>query len=294
MDLLDRDGLTEREFLEQYQAGDYERPSVAADMVIFTVTDEEADSYRKLPEKELRILLIRRGGHPFLGKWALPGGFVQPSETTEQAAARELREETGVDDVYLEQLYTFSDIGRDPRTWVMSCSYMALINSDKLELKAGDDAADAAWFKVSYRLLREQKELMEDGYVKTLEYELKLSGEEELSAVVARTLTVKTASTGTDYKIVSNNGLAFDHAKIIAYAIERLRGKVNYTDIALHLMPKLFTLTELQQVYEVIMDKELLKAAFRRKVADLVAETDHYTENAGHRPSRLYRRKLEE
>lgn len=294
MDLLDRNGLTEREFLEQYRAGDYERPSVAADMVIFTVTNGVADSYRKLPEKELRILLIRRGGHPFLGKWALPGGFVQPSETTEQAAARELREETGVDDVYLEQLYTFSDIGRDPRTWVMSCSYMALINSDKLELRAGDDAADASWFKVSYRQLREQKELMEDGYVKTLEYELKLSGEEELSAVVARTLTVKTTSTSTEYKIVSNNGLAFDHAKIIACAIERLRGKVNDTDIALHLMPKLFTLTELQQVFEVIMDKELLKAAFRRKVADLVAETDHYTENAGHRPSRLYRRKLED
>lgn len=294
MDLLDRDGLTEREFLEKYRAEDYERPSVAADMVIFTVTDEAPDSYRKLPEKELRILLIRRGGHPFLDKWALPGGFVQPNETTEQAAARELHEETGVDDVYLEQLYTFSDIGRDPRTWVMSCSYMALINSDKLELKAGEDAADAAWFQVSYRLLREQKELMEDGYVKTLEYELKLSGEEELSAIVARTLTVKTTSTSTNYKIVSNNGLAFDHAKIIACAIERLRGKVNYTDIALHLMPKLFTLTELQQVYEVITDKELLKAAFRRKVADLVAETDHYTENAGHRPSRLYRRKLED
>ncbi|WP_054955732.1 NUDIX hydrolase [Paenibacillus dakarensis] len=294
MEWLDRDGLTEREFLERYRAGDYERPSVAADMVIFTVTDAEADSYRKLPEKELRILLIRRGGHPFLGKWALPGGFVHPNETTEQAAVRELREETGVDDVYLEQLYTFSDIGRDPRAWVMSCSYMALINSDRLELKAGDDATDAAWFKVSYRLLREQKELMEDGYVKTLEYELKLSGEEELSAVVTKTLTVKAASTGTDYEIVSNDGLAFDHAKIIAYAIERLRGKVNYTDIALHLMPKLFTLTELQQVYEVILDKELLKAAFRRKVANLVAETDHYTENAGHRPSRLYRRNLED
>lgn len=199
-----------------------------------------------------------------------------------------------MEDIYLEQLYTFSDIGRDPRTWVISCSYMALINSDKLELKAGDDAADAAWFKVSYRPLREQKELIEDGYIKTLEYELKLSSEEEeLSAVVARTMTAKTTSTGTDYEIVSNDGLAFDHAKIIACAIDRLRGKVNYTDIALHLMPMLFTLTELQQVYEVIMDKELLKAAFRRKVVDLVVETDHYTENAGHRPSRLYRRNLE-
>ncbi|MEK3736528.1 MULTISPECIES: NUDIX domain-containing protein [Paenibacillus] len=294
MDLLDKDGLMEREFLEQYRAGDYERPSVTTDMVIFTVTEEDADSYRKLPEKELRVLLIRRGAHPFLGKWALPGGFVRPNETTEQAAVRELCEETGVEDIYLEQLYTFSDIGRDPRTWVISCSYMALINSDKLELKAGDDAADAAWFKVSYRPLREQKELIEDGYIKTLEYELKLSSEEEeLSAVVARTMTAKTTSTGTDYEIVSNDGLAFDHAKIIACAIDRLRGKVNYTDIALHLMPMLFTLTELQQVYEVIMDKELLKAAFRRKVADLVVETDHYTENAGHRPSRLYRRNLE-
>ncbi|AJS59762.1 NUDIX domain-containing protein [Paenibacillus sp. IHBB 10380] len=295
MNLLDRDGLTEREFFEQYRAGDYERPSVAADVVIFTVTDTEADSYRKLPEKELRILLIRRGGHPFLGNWALPGGFVRPNEATEQAAVRELREETGVDDVYLEQLYTFSDVGRDPRTWVMSCSYMALINSDQVQLKAGDDAVGVAWFKVTYRLLRERKELIENGYVKTMEYELKLSSEEEeLTAVVDRTMTSKPTSMSTAYSIVSNDGLAFDHAKIIACAIERLRGKVNYTDIALHLMPHLFTLTELQQVYEVILDKELLKAAFRRKVAYLVAETDHYTENAGHRPSRLFRRNLEE
>ncbi|MDK8181288.1 NUDIX domain-containing protein [Paenibacillus sp. UMB4589-SE434] len=295
MNLLDRDGLTEREFFEQYRAGDYERPSVAADVVIFTVTNTEADSYRKLPEKELRILLIRRGGHPFLGSWALPGGFVRPNETTEQAAVRELREETGVDDVYLEQLYTISDVGRDPRTWVMSCSYMALINSDQVQLKAGDDAVGAAWFKVTYRLLREHKEFIEDGYVKTMEYELKLSSEEEeLTAVVERTVTSKPTSTSTAYSIVSNHGLAFDHAKIIARAMERLRGKVNYTDIALHLMPHLFTLTELQQVYEVILDKELLKAAFRRKVAYLVAETDHYTENAGHRPSRLFRRNLEE
>ncbi|RRJ62756.1 NUDIX hydrolase [Paenibacillus oralis] len=295
MDMLDRDGLTESEFLQRYSPGDYERPSVAADMVIFTVTDADADSYRKLPEKELRVLLIRRGGHPFLGQWALPGGFVRPDETTEQAAARELQEETGVDDVYLEQLYTFSDVGRDPRTWVMSCSYMALADSSQLQLQAGDDADDAAWFKVSYRLLRERKELIDGGFIKALQYELRLSsGEVELAAVVERTVTAKPASTATSYSIISNDGLAFDHAKIIAYAVERLRGKVNYTDIAFNLMPKLFTLTELQQVYEVILDKELLKAAFRRKVADLVAETDHYTENAGHRPSRLFRRNMED
>jgi len=295
MERRDRDGLTEREFLERYRPGDYERPSVAADMVIFTVTKVDEDNYRKLPEKELRVLLIQRGGHPFLGRWALPGGFVRPNETTEQAAARELREETGVDNVYLEQLYTFSDIGRDPRTWVMSCSYMALVDAEQLRVKAGDDAANAAWYKATYRLLRERKERVERGYVRTLEHELRLSSEHgELTAVLERKTTVTELSSTTSYAILSNDGLAFDHAKIIAYAIERLRSKVEDTDIALHLMPKLFTLTELQQAYEVILDRELLKAAFRRKVADLVVETDRYTENAGHRPSRLYRRNLEE
>ncbi|MBN3524252.1 NUDIX hydrolase [Paenibacillus apiarius] len=294
MSIRDRNGLTEQEFLEQYTAGDYERPSVATDMVIFTVTDTEESNYRKLPKKELRVLLIRRGGHPFLGNWALPGGFVRPAETTEQAAQRELQEETGVDNVYLEQLYTFSEPGRDPRTWVMSCSYMALIDSSKVHIEAGDDADEASWFSVSYRLMREQKELLEDGIIKTKQYELKLTGEQEvLTAVVERKMTTAEASSAVEYVILSNEGLAFDHAKIISYAIERLRGKVEYTDIALHLMPKLFTLTELQQVYEVILDKELLKAAFRRKAAPLVEETDHYTENAGHRPSRLYRRNRE-
>lgn len=295
VELRDRDGLTEKEFLEQYRPGDYERPSVAADMVIFTVTEADEDNYRKLPEKELRVLLIQRGGHPFLGRWALPGGFVRPTETTEQAAARELKEETGVDRVHLEQLYMFSDVGRDPRTWVMSCCYMALVDSNRLQIKAGDDAAKAAWFKVGYRLLREEKELTEEGWIRTFRYELKLSsGSEELAAVVERIVTRTSTMTGTQYAIVSNDGLAFDHAKLIACAMDRLRSKVNDSDIALHLMPELFTLTELQQVYEVILDKELLKAAFRRKVAELVTETDHYTEHAGHRPSRLYRRSWEE
>jgi ADP-ribose pyrophosphatase YjhB (NUDIX family) len=295
VELRDGNGLTEREFMERYKAEDYERPSVAADMVIFTVTDRSEDNYRKLPEKEMRVLLIQRGGHPFLGKWALPGGFVRPNETTEQAAARELQEETGVQNVYLEQLYTFSDIGRDPRTWVMSCSYMALIDSSQLRLKAGDDAANAAWFKVSYRPLSERKDLLAGRRTSFRRHELKLSSDHgELTAVVERAMTSSDASSGTSFTVLSNDGLAFDHAKLIAYAIERLRGKLNYTDLAVHLMPELFTMTELQQVYEVILDKELLKPAFRRKAADLVEESDQYTENAGHRPSRLYRRKQEE
>ncbi|UQZ32661.1 ADP-ribose pyrophosphatase [Paenibacillus sp. PK3_47] len=291
MEVLDRNGLTEREFLEQYRAGDYERPSVAADMVVFTVMDREEDNFHKLPDKELYILLIRRGGHPFLGKWALPGGFVQPDETAEQAAARELNEETGLSDVQLEQVGIFSDVGRDPRSWVISCSHMALVGSSRLQIHAGDDADAAVWFKVSYRLLREHKELFEEGYVQTWTYELKLrAGEEELAAILNRTVRAKPNSKSTVYSIMSNDGLAFDHAKIIACAIGRLREQSDDCEAALQLMPEQFTMTELQQVYEVIIGKKLHQADFRRTSAGLVAETGHYRRKAGQLPALLYRR----
>lgn len=281
--LRDKDGLTEEEFLERYEPGDYPRPSVATDMVIFTVTDQEEDNYRKLPEKELRLLLIRRGGHPYLGSWALPGGFVRPSETTEQAAVRELREETGVDKVYLEQLYTFSQPGRDPRTWVMSCSYLALADSARVRLQAGDDADQAAWFKMACRM-KEKRD-------KTEVWELELNHKDiSLGAVLEK----ETDGTFAGSRIVEQDGLAFDHSRIIAYGLERLRGKLQYTDLALHLLPEYFTLTQLQQVYEVILGRELPAAAFRRKAAPMVKETEQYTENQGHRPSRLYRKNQEE
>lgn len=281
--LRDKDGLTEKEFLEQYEPGDYPRPSVATDMVIFTVTDQDEDNYRKLPEKELRILLIRRGGHPYLGSWALPGGFVKPDETTEQAASRELKEETGVDNVYLEQLYTFSQPGRDPRTWVMSCSYMALVDCARVQIQAGDDAEQAAWFKMACRM-RERRG-------KTEVWEITLDHEDiSLKAVLEK----ETGGTFAASRIVEQEGLAFDHSRIIAYGLERLRGKLQYTDLALHLLPEYFTLTQLQQVYEVILDREFPVAAFRRKAAPMVRETEQYTENRGHRPSRLYRKNQEE
>lgn len=239
---LDANGLTEKQFLKQYNPGDYPRPSVAVDIVIFTVVDVQGDNYRKLSEKELRVLLIRRGEHPFIGQWALPGGFVRPDETVGEAASRELAEETGVQSGYLEQLYTFSKPGRDPRTWVISCAHMALIDSNRVNLKSGSDADDAQWFAIS---------------------------------------TIK-------------NGLAFDHAEIIACAIQRLRAKLEYTDLALRLMPEKFTLTQLQQVYEAILGKPLYKAAFRRKVMGLVQETDKYTSDKGHRPAKLYTKKTGE
>lgn len=280
--LRDRDGLTEEEFLAAYQPGDYPRPSVATDMVIFTVTDEDEENYRRLPEKELRLLLIRRGGHPYLGCWALPGGFVRPTETTEQAAARELAEETGVDQVYLEQLYTFSQPGRDPRTWVMSCSYMALIDSSRVRVQAGDDADQAAWFKLVCRM----RSCTQD----TQLWDLELSHDDiRLLALLEK----KEKDAFTQCRILENDGLAFDHARIIASGLHRLRGKLKYTDLAIHLMPEYFTLTQLQQVYEVVLDQELPTAAFRRKAAAMVKETQRFTENAGHRPSRLYQKNID-
>lgn len=294
MQQRDKNGLTEQEFLKQYRPEDYERPSVAADMVIFTVKDTEEENYRKLPQKQLQLLLIRRGGHPYLGSWALPGGFVRPNETVGEAARRELAEETGVRDVYLEQLCTFSDPNRDPRMWVMSCAHMALIDGEQVCVQGGDDAQKAEWFQVEYRMRREEKEILSDGILCVRQYELTLkSKNQHLTAVVAHHHRVAEHACSDEFVIVKNEGLAFDHARIIACGIERLRGKVEYSGIALHLMPPLFTLTQLQQVYEVILDKELLKAAFRRKIAPLVCETDHFTENAGHRPSRLYRRNLQ-
>ena len=297
----DKNGLTEAEFLEQYRPGDYVRPSVATDMVIFTVSDEAEENYRKLPERSLRLLLIQRGGHPYLGDWALPGGFVRPSETTEMAARRELKEETGLDQVYLEQLYTFSDPGRDPRTWVMSCSYMALIDGTKIRLEAGDDADNAQWFKVSLNVLNEHVDYNRDAgfgqvkLIRTQHLELELArGEIRLKCKLEKRIRKSEYEEAAECRICENDGLAFDHAKIIVAALERLRGKLEYTDLALHLMPEEFTLTQLQQVYEVIWDKSLLKAAFRRKVASMVQETDSYTKNEGHRPSRLYRRRWEE
>lgn len=261
--------VTEKQYLEHYNPGNYPRPSVAVDMVIFTIAESKEENYRRLPVQELQVLLIRRGNHPFLGSWALPGGFVKPGETVGKAAQRKLKEETGIGNIYLEQLYTFSDPNRDPRTWVMSCAHMALANISRL--KPVSEAA--AWFSLSRE--KESGRNNQSG--------ISLSGQgHSLSAVLTHT--------GDSPGIIKNDGLAFDHAAIIDYALTRLRNKLEYTDIAFNLLPPLFSLTQLQQVYEVILGRPLLKAAFRRKIAPLVEESDEYIQNAGHRPSRLFRK----
>ncbi|UED73629.1 NUDIX domain-containing protein [Brevibacillus sp. DP1.3A] len=287
---VNKQGQTELEYLEAYDVSQFERPSVTVDMLVFTVMDELEENYRKLSPKSLKILLVKRGEHPYIGQWALPGGFVTPGESLEEAARRELRTETNVDDIYLEQLYTWGDAGRDPRTWVISTSYMALVDSSSLQLQAGDDADEAEWYRIEDKWLKETKTATIDGSITEKWLELRLVHErEELSATIKITKTVTGRTVRETREIVETNNLAFDHAKIIQYALERLRNKIEYTDIAFALMPELFTLSDLQQVYEVILGRELLAAAFRRKVTDKVLETNQYRKHAGHRPSKYFR-----
>lgn len=206
---------------------EYPRPSLTVDCVIFG-----------LDEGDLKVLLIQRDLEPFKGKWALPGGFVRVNETLDEAALRELQEETGVSNVYLEQLYTFGEVNRDPRERVVTVSYYALAKLSDHRIKATTDARDAAWFSVS-----------------------------------------------------DMPGLAFDHEKIFETALARLKGKVRYQPIGFELLPQKFTLTQLQKLYEKILERELDKRNFRKKILsmDVLIETDEIEQDVAHRAARLYR-----
>ena len=208
---------------------EYARPSVTVDCVVFGLD---------LDAEDLKILLIQRSGRPFAGMWALPGGFVDMGETLEQAAKRELQEETGISRLYLEQLYTFGDPGRDPRGRTITVAYYALVKLTDHTIKADTDASDVAWFGVS-----------------------------DLPR------------------------LAFDHAKIVATALGRLKGKVRYQPIGFELLPAKFTLSQLQRLYEVVLERELDKRNFRKKILGmgLLVETSEIQKDVAHRAARLYR-----
>ncbi len=268
---------TEKEFLADYKLSDYERPSVTADVAAFMIRPEDKISYRKEPENSLRLLLIRRGGHPFKGMWALPGGFLQKDETIEECALREIHEETQVLPVSIMPVGIFSRPGRDPRGWIISSAYVSVISDESVRQAGSDDASDAQWFSVAF-------ERGEDETCRlTLTYE-----DTVLNAVLAE---VRTSFGRTEFRIIDSGGLAFDHASIIAAALTVLRNEARNYDTVFDFLPEKFTLTELQKVQETIMNVSILPANFRRMVSSYVEETDEFVRGGGHRPAKLYRRK---
>ncbi len=210
-----------------------DRPALTADVVAFSLRDVAREPGRQA----LHVLLIQRGAPPFKGRWALPGGFVQTGESLEQAARRELSEETGMRGLYLEQLYTFGDPKRDPRGWTVTVAYVALV-PETVSAHAGDDAAAAHWFPVQ-----------------------------------------------------ALPSLAFDHADIVQYALQRLRNKLEYTAVGFELLPDEFTLSELQTAYEIVLGETLDKRNFRRRIAeaDVLEELPRYKSEGQGRPARLHR-----
>ena len=206
---------------------EYPRPALTVDCVVFGID-----------VNELMVLLIQRDLPPFEGEWALPGGFVHMGESLSEAAFRELQEETGLDKVYLEQLYTFGDVDRDPRGRVVSVAHYALVKLSDHRVQAATDARDAQWFPVW--------------------------------------------DTPT---------LAFDHMQILTMAMERLKGKVRYQPIGFELLPRKFTLTQLQKLYEVILERDLDKRNFRKKILamEILVELDEVEKDVAHRAARLYR-----
>ena len=267
----------EKEFLENYDVTKFDRLSITSDILLVSVSSQASIDYRKTDKKIISILLVKRNEFPFKDKWCLPGGFLNSkNETLDECAKRVLKNETNLSNIYLEQLYTFDDIKRDPRTRVVSTSYVALVDKNKLTHKL---SKNAFWFDIT-----EFKEI--DNIVNvTLN-----NGKEIISFSIKKSLVEKTTNQYS-FSIIKNESIAFDHPKVILAGIERIRNKINYTDIVFNMMPKYFTLGELQDVYEVILGEKLLAPAFRRIIANKVEKTDKMLTGKGHRPSALFKYK---
>lgn len=206
---------------------EYARPALTVDIVVFA-----------LDEQDLKVMLIQRDLEPFAGRWALPGGFVRVDETLDEAARRELEEETGLVGIFLEQLYTFGEVQRDPRERVVTVAYYALVNLEGHHVHASTDARNAAWFAIN-----------------------------------------------------DLPGLAFDHEGVLATGLDRLRGKVRYKPIGFELLPDKFPLRMLQHLYEVVLDRNVDKRNFRKKILsmDILIELNEIEKDVAHRAAKLYR-----
>jgi 8-oxo-dGTP diphosphatase len=233
--------MTEQDFLQSYTPETFDRPSITVDVAMLTVQN-----------KQLTTLLLKRTEHPFKDSWTLPGGFVGMQESLEDAAQRILKSKAGLEEIFLEQLYTFGSPSRDPRTRVISVAYYALIAFEylsKLEPK-NIALAKLAEEKGSLKVILEDKPIQ----------------------------------------------LGFDHTEILSVVLKRLRGKLLYAPIGFELLPKHFTLRELQDIHETILGQKLNKDSFRRRMlaSGKLAATGKMESGKEFRPAEMYRRKKSE
>lgn len=214
-------GQSLEEFLKEYDPKRYENPSNTVDNVVFSWSGSSLTQV----EDGLELLLIKRGNHPCIGRWALPGGFVNLGEGLEEAAKRELFEETGVMDLEAEQVGTFGSPDRDPRARIITTVYLALVKKENTAVRSGDDASDAAWFQLSLRLER----VTESEEKREKIYELLLANEEKsekLRAEVMVSERKKHILKIQDYKLLDAGEISADHAVLILNALLHLKKKL--------------------------------------------------------------------
>lgn len=201
-------GVGLQDFLEAYDPTKYKNPCNTVDTLVFTYIEENGI------KRINKLLLIKRGNHPSIGWWALPGGFVEYREDLDKAALRELQEETGIEDIEVEQLKTYGDYDRDPRTRIITTAYVAIVPEGRLSAKAGDDAKDAGWFSIDDKLISSQC----DKNVVTEKHQLTLTCEERGVTTVSD-ITVMYKKSGIlqqkNYHVDSTELLAADHGAVI-------------------------------------------------------------------------------
>jgi len=264
---------TEEEFLKNYDSTNFEKISLTTDVLVLSVSDEEKTNYRKTNKKYMSVLMVKREDFPFKDKWCLPGGFLDINENIEDCPKRILERETNLKNIFLEQLYTFGSVDRDPRMRIVSTSYMSLVDKNRLNDKLSNNAS---WFNIT---LFEEDDIID----------IVLDNNKEVLNFKVKKIINDITNQSYKYKIIKNDSIAFDHCLVLLVGIDRLKNKIEYTDIVFNMMPEYFALGELQQVYEVILNKKLLDPAFRRIIANKVVKTDKVKTGDGHRPSALFK-----
>ena len=267
--------LSEMEFLDSYNPSDFPPQSVAVDLVVFKMSDDL---------NTLQVLLHKRDEHPFKGSWALSGGFVRNTESAYSAACRILNTKLGVSCGHVEQLYTMSQPNRDPRMRIFSIVYLVIVNNDSLDTLYKSDWFDITMSDSKLELYnRESNTSIKYNLVKN-EYKNGVDITEGFEPI-KETLGRKSSIT-YDYECCD---LAFDHASIIIEAVSRLRGKLEYSDLAFNFVSTEFTMPDLKRVYEVILNKELFRGNFQGSVAGKVKLLDRKGSSVvGNKKSQLF------